>query len=154
MRHFKESVSQVNRLIAEWDYEKNEPLGLFPDEISAQSQQKAWWKCKYGHSWEARISNRYHGRGCKICAKRLKTSFPEQAVFFYVKKLYPDAVNGYRPEFLQGMELDIFIPDLNLGIEYDGKAWHTDSNSDRDLRKYRLCQENGVKLWRKKNLDS
>ena len=36
-KRFKESVSQVNRLIVEWDYEKNEPLGLFPDEISAQN---------------------------------------------------------------------------------------------------------------------
>ena len=148
MRHFKESVSQVNRLIVEWDYDKNEPLGLIPDEISAQSPLKAWWKCKYGHSWEARISNRYHGRGCRICAKRLKTSFPEQAVFFYVRKLYPDAVNGFKSDFLKGMELDIYIPELKLGIEYDGKAWHTDTNSERDLRKYKICQENGIKLWR------
>ena len=148
MRHFKESVSQVGRLIDEWDFEKNEAIGLFPDKISAQSQQKAWWKCKYGHSWEARISNRYHGRSCRYCNLRQKTSFPEQALFYYVKKVYPNAVNGYRPDFLGGMELDIFIPDINLGIEYDGKAWHTEENSDRDLRKYTLCRENNIVLWR------
>lgn len=148
MRKPKETVSQVPRLMAEWDFEANSAEGLFPEQLGSQSNREASWKCEYGHKWKSKISNRYHGRGCPECNKRLKTSFPEQAVFFYVRKLFPDAVSGYKPEFLNRMELDIFIPELMLGIEYDGKAWHTDANRERDLRKYALCQENGIELWR------
>ena len=148
MRNIKETVSQVERLMKEWDHEVNAAHGLFPDRLASQSNTYAYWKCEYGHTWKAKINNRYRGTGCPRCAKNLKTSFPEQAVYYYVKKLYPDAISGHKPEFLNGMELDIYIPERTLGIEYDGEAWHTDANSERELLKYQLCKQNGVELWR------
>lgn len=45
---------------------------------------------------------------------------------------------------LDGMELDLFHPELKIGIEYDG-VFHTD---DRDLRKTELCLDNGISLFR------
>lgn len=30
-----------------------------------------WWKCVYGHSWKARVSDRKKGRNCPYCAGRL-----------------------------------------------------------------------------------
>ena len=40
------------------------------------------------------------------------------------------------------MELDIFIPQLNVGIEYDGKTFHKNpSNRVRDARKYDIVVE-------------
>lgn len=44
------------------------------------------------------------------------------------------------------MEIDIYLPELSVGIEYDGSAWH--KNSNKDIRKNQLCQENGVRLIR------
>lgn len=139
------TIASVEVLMQEWDWEKNT---LDPNMIGAQSAQKAWWRCKYGHSWEARISNRYHGRGCPICKKKLRTSFPEQAIFYYTKLLYKDAINGYRDIFKQSMELDVFIPSLKIGIEYDGKAWHNNNSVQREEKKYRICKENGIYLIR------
>lgn len=52
-------------LLDEWDYEKNKPL--LPDYFSRGSNQKVWWKCKNGHSWQAQISNRCNGSGCPKC---------------------------------------------------------------------------------------
>jgi hypothetical protein len=47
------------------------------------------------------------------------------------------------------MELDIYIPSIHTGIEFDGANWHqSDEQYERDIRKYKLCQENHVKLIR------
>lgn len=144
-RKITEYLSNVQRLMQEWDWEKNT---LDPTTLGSQSNQRAWWKCKYGHSWQAKINNRYNGRGCPICRHRLKTSFPEQAVFFYVKQIFADTVNGYTDIFKNGMELDVFIPSLMVGIEYDGKAWHNENSINKEKRKYEICKNNKIFLLR------
>ena len=51
----------------EWDYEKNGDLK--PTDVSKGSDKKVWWKCKKGHTWEARVSSRcVGGRGCPYCS--------------------------------------------------------------------------------------
>lgn len=47
------------------------------------------------------------------------------------------------------MELDIYIPSIKVGIEYDGVAWHKkETKADSDRKKYTLCKEQGIKLLR------
>ena len=150
MRKLNQRVSDVPELLAEWDYEKNEEFGIFPQELGSQSNTYAYWKCKYGHRWKAKINNRFNGRGCPECSKRLKTSFPEQAVYFYVKKKFPDAINSFKDIFKNGMELDVYIPSIKVGIEYDGMAWHKDKTIAKEQRKYQICKENGIFLYRLK----
>lgn len=150
MRKLKETVADVEWLVSEWDYDTNSALGFFPDKIGSQSNTYAFWKCKFGHKWKARISNRYHGRGCPECRKQLKTSFPEQAVFFYIKKKFPDAINSFRDLFSNGMEIDVYIPSIRTGIEYDGIAWHKDDTLEKEERKYEICKQNGITLIRLK----
>ncbi len=36
--------------------------------VTAFSNKKVWWKCKFGHEWEARISDRTHGSRCPYCS--------------------------------------------------------------------------------------
>ncbi len=132
-------------LVDEWDYEKNGDMT--PENVSAGSSRKAWWICKYGHKYRTMINLRgLHGTGCPECAKGLKTSFPEQAVYYYICMVYPDAINSYME---YGKELDIFIPNLNTAIEYDGWIWHNKKNSIKnDLIKNDLCRDKGVRLIR------
>lgn len=61
-------------LLEEWDYEKNEELGLDPKYLSAFSSKRAHWKCKKcGNKWDAIITMRtLYGYGCKICRKNKK----------------------------------------------------------------------------------
>ena len=150
MKQPKETVSRVKRLMDEWDFEANDVAGIFADKLGSQSNTYAFWKCKYGHKWKAKINNRYNGRGCPECSKRLKTSFPEQAVYFYIKKKFPDAINSYKEIFNNGMELDVYIPSMKIGIEYDGYAWHKDQSLEKEKIKYKICKENGVLLYRLK----
>lgn len=81
----------------------------------------------------------------------------EQKAYAIVKKKYPNAKFQYQPAWLHGQRLDIFIPEKNVGIEYQGKQ-HTEaieffggdqglqSNIIRDRKKNYLCRKNGVKL--------
>lgn len=134
----------------EWHPTKNGYLK--PSDISKKNGQKVWWICQYGHEWQATPKDRAtDNTGCPLCKSRRLTSFPEQAITYYIKKLYPDTLNRYKDIFNNGMELDIYIPSIHLGIEYDGAAWHnTEDSHRREYEKYTLCKNNNITLIRVK----
>ena len=131
-------------LAKEWNYEKNGDLA--PEKIVAGSGKRVWWKCDKGHEWQALISSRNKNHKCPECLSGLRTSLPEQAIYYYVSKVFNDAINTYKPEGFNGKEIDIYIPSINLGIEYDGIAWH--KKSERDLEKNKLARQNKIDLIR------
>ncbi len=140
---FNDLATTDSWILSEWDYDKNI---ISPTEVSAGSHTKVWWKCTYGHSWSATIKNRIKGAGCPECQKSKMTSFPERSIYFYIKNYFDNAIWSYSDDILNKMEIDIFIPSLKIGIEYDGEAWH--KNIKRDLKKDRLCEELGIHLIR------
>lgn len=133
----------------DWDYEKNE---CNPTEVSPHSNKKVWWKCSRGHSYCTSVGARTgKNSGCPICSKELKTSFPEQAIYYYVKKIYSDAIN--RDNHI-GQELDIYIPSENVAIEYDGIRWHSSEQKyEKDNLKDFLCKEKGIRLYRFRDIN-
>ena len=131
-------------IIREWDYEKNS--GLDPNEITSHSSQKVWWFCPNGHSYKSSISHKVVGRGCPKCSKEKSISFPEKAIVYYLNKVDDEIIESYQPEFLNGKEIDIFIKNKNIGIEFDGANWHKDTS--RDLEKNKLCFDNKITLYR------
>ena len=143
-------LAHINPYIAkEWNYEKNG--NKIPQKYTCKSGIKVWWKCEKGHEWKTSISNRSRGDGCPKCNSGIRTSFPEQAIYFYVKKIYPDAVNRCTDVLPNGMEIDIFIPSINVGVEYDGSVWHeSDKALEKEVKKYIECKRNDIFLIRVK----
>ncbi len=135
-------------LAAEWHPTQNGDLK--PGDVLYGSARKVWWLCPEGHAYQASLLHRSRGTNCPICHSGRQTSFAEQAVFYYVKKVFPDAVSRYKDIFSNSMELDIFIPSIKFAIEYDGKAWHKSGTLKREIKKYKICQKNGIKLLRLK----
>lgn len=136
-------------LAQEWHPTKNLPL--MPQEVFAGSAQKVWWKCPTGHEYKASLLHRSQGTNCPHCNAGRQTSFAEQAVFYYIKQLYPDAQNRVQGLLGQRMELDIYIPSIHLAIEYDGSFWHNHNKPnkrERDEKKYALCQAQHIYLIR------
>ncbi len=139
----KNDLQTVNPTLAkEWNYEKNN--GLTPIDVLPNSGKKVWWKCSKGHEWQARIADRNNDRGCPICSSERKTSFPEYAIEYYLKKYGLDVIHLYREK---GYELDVFIPSKNIAIEYDGYFWHK-NKSKKDIEKNRKCEKDGITLYR------
>lgn len=144
MPGFNDLMTTNPYLAAEWDYKRNYPLT--PKNVTAKSGKKYYWKCSVcGYEYVATCANRSKGEGCSKCSKR-GTSFPEQATFYYLKKVYPDAENRFM-DF--GFELDIYIPSKKVAIEYDGVYYHSkDKSIDKDNRKDSLCKNYGITLIR------
>ena len=130
-------------LVSEWHPTKNGDL--LPSMISPYSSKKVWWQCERGHEWQASVSNRFRGRNCAQCSAELKTSFPEQAIAFYLTRYFNvECRNKYK-----GWEIDIYLPDYNIGIEYDGIAYHSkDYLVEREKRKTSDLQAAGIDLIR------
>ena len=54
--------------------------GWDPTTVSQGSDKRVGWKCKSGHIWQARISERSSGNGCPICSgKRVLIGFNDLA---------------------------------------------------------------------------
>lgn len=136
--------SQMPLLAAEWDYEANAPLS--PDQVFVNSGKKYGWICSCcGEKWLSSICNRSNGHGCPKC-RLVRTSFPEQAIFFYVSKAFPDAESRH---IIDGYELDVYIPSINLGIEYDGRYYHKSTHkTNKDNEKDDFCQARNIALIR------
>ena len=136
-------------LLEEWLYSRNT---ISPSEVSIGSGKEVWWKCRVcGNEWKTRVADRTGKKnGCPNCWKRSQTSFPEQAIYFYLKQYYPDTLNRYTELFGDsGFELDIYIPSIRFAIEYDGLKWHASEVAmKREKTKYVFCQQNGIVLCR------
>ena len=132
-------------LLREWNYEKN---GILPTEVTFGSGKYVWWKCNKNHEWRARICNRTEGSktNCPICA-RTQTSFPEQAIAYYLRKEY-EILQRYK---IKGREIDIFIPQFDIAIEYDGLKWHGGKEKiEYDIEKTKKIISEGITLIRLK----
>ena len=83
----------------------------------------------------------------------------ETLLYNIILKLYPDqeVQRHHRPDWLEGLELDIFLPKLRLGLEYQGQqhfhpieAWGGEQAlhelKERDTRKEKLCRQLGIFL--------
>ena len=129
-------------LATEWNYDKNGALR--PENFTANSGKRVWWKCVKGHEWQATIYHRSKGNGCPICNSERHTSFPEYAIVYYLKKSAVEVIHSYNE---QGYELDIYLPALKVAIEYDGYYWHK-NRAKKDLEKNRRCHSDGIVLYR------
>ena len=130
----------------EWDYSKNKDT---PDNFFPNSRKKVFWICPKGHSYISNIHNRIHGVGCPQCQKERRTSFPEQAILFYLSKL---TETENRPK-INGFEIDIYIKKLSVGIEYDGIFFHdSDKAKIKEERKNKALKNLGIKLIRVKEI--
>lgn len=95
----KRTVSSANCLAkshpsiaAEWDYEVNDCLGFDPNNVTAISRKKVYWKCQKGHSWKAVIRDRTVKKTqCIKCIGRRAT--PENCL----TKTHPDIAMQWHP---------------------------------------------------------
>lgn len=136
-------LSRSPEIASEWHPTLNGDLK--PEMVMFQSNKKVWWLCKNGHEWEASPNSRQKN-GCPICYGNTHFSLREKTVYYYVKKHFHNAISSYQFKSDRKLEIDIFIPGLNIGIEYDGTYYHQDP--EKDQLKESLIAEEGIQLIR------
>lgn len=74
------------------------------------------------------------------------TSKAEEEIADFVASLGYEAQRNVRNVI--GEELDIYIPDLQIAIEYNGDYWHSDSirNKKHTIEKLEKCEAKGIHL--------
>lgn len=113
-------------LIQEWDVCNQYPPSLY----SCGSGKKVWWKCKIcGFRWFSVIRTRHQGCGCPKCAKGRHLSKLELRVYAEFKERFKSTEYCNK---INGIEIDVYIPEINLGIEIDGNRWHKDIEKDKN----------------------
>jgi len=75
-------------------------------------------------------------------ANTKQASFPEKAMFFYFKKIFPNAIANDRSF---GCEIDALDLESKIGMEYDGAYYHKNPEKDIDHNRMLL---NKVNLYR------
>ena len=135
-------------LVKEWHPTKN--VDLTPRDVSYGSGHKAWWQCGRGHKWEAAISSRYDGNGCRRCSlphrSKVEVYLACELKNFFDDIDPTDTYNITTPEG-RSMDVDIMIPSQNLVIEYDGAHWHG-GKLHADTRKTDMLQSAGWNVLR------
>ena len=130
-------------LMKEWDWEKNNALGLDPHILTLGSNKKAWWLCQRGHSWLATVYNRAYRTGCPVCKRELHTSFPEQALYYYLNK-FIECKSRY---LLEKYEADIYLVEKHIAIEYNGYFFHgKEKKKSFDNNKKEFFKKHGIRL--------
>ena len=101
---------------------------------------------KHGEFWQKPYDH-LHGHGCPKCG--LIESKCENEIYEYVCGLVgKENVEHSNRTILDGYEIDIYIPSLKIGIEYNGLKWHSEKFRNRNyhLMKTLNANKNGIKL--------
>ena len=98
---------------------------------------------KHGEFWQ-RPDNHIKGQGCPKCGQI--TSKAEDEIINILKDFCPQRHNR---TLLEGKEIDIYLHNLKLGIEYNGLRWHSEEfgkDHRYHLDKLNECNEQGIRL--------
>jgi DNA-directed RNA polymerase subunit RPC12/RpoP len=137
------------KLANEWHPTLNQDVT--PRSITPHSHVEVYWKCNKGddHVWKTRPTNRiYGGTGCPFC-DLTPQSKQELTITFELKNLFKNIdPKGFKTRLNGKLRaVDIFLPNLNLCIEFDGSYWHKDKIGIDKIKSEILFKE-GFKLIR------
>ena len=138
----KSLASAFPELAKEWDYTLNKRK---PDDILADSDTRASWICPIcSKSYWRRISERTVGKlGCRYCTHldEAHTSQQEQAFVYYLSKV----TEVQNRAAVHGLEVDVFLPKIHTGIEYQGEYYHQ-NRAEKDKAKKQALTAEGIRL--------
>lgn len=136
-------------LVKQWSSKNS----ITPDKVYPGSDVSVWWTCERnsGHEWTAAPKDRVRldrPSGCPYCAH---TSSNDELFIKEFIDQFGLSVQSRVRGLLQNkrLEVDLFIPSLNIGIELNGQRWHCESMGVRPeahFIKYEQAEQAGIRL--------
>jgi len=119
-------VERFPTVAAQWHSTHNGDLT--PDQVSAGSNVRVWWRCGQGHEWEAQTSTRTsQDLGCPVCSgRKLLTGFNDLGTRF------PDVAAQWHPTRNGDLRPDQVSAGMNSKVWWrceEGHEWETRVNN-------------------------
>ncbi len=119
------------------------------DEYQGVSGIKYSWKCqKCNNIFLSTIDNGFYPI-CPVCyPPQYSTSIGENEVAELIRSFGDEIIRNSKT-IIPPFEIDIFVPDKKIAIEYCGLYWHCELNKNNKFyhyEKWRLCNENNIRL--------
>ena len=83
---------------------------------------------------------------CPKCMRLISNK--ENDLYNFILSIYNGKIIRRDRKILYPLELDIYIPDKNLAIEFNGTYWHSSKYKDKNyhLNKSKECEDKGIRL--------
>ena len=137
--------SQHPELMYLWDWNKND---ILPSEISCKdNSKKVWLVCSNGHSYSTYIDSLVRSKfeSCPHCSHFVSSGSLE------LQKMLENHGVTVQLEYVMpsGKRLDLYLPENNIAIEYNGIYWHSEQFVGKDYHKdkYKECELLGIRLF-------
>lgn len=117
----------------------------YPDEY-VLAREKIEIECPKHGKFSQTPNDHLSGYGCPVCGFTLSKA--ENQIKEFIADLGIEVVQRDRVQ-IKPYELDLWIPSLNLAIEYCGIIWHSEKFNDDPLhlvKKHELCENKGIRL--------
>ena len=118
------------------------------------------FEISFEHLSYRKKKNIYYCVNCCQTKEAKTTSLQEKDLVFEISKLYKNEIITNDRKVISPKELDIWLPDIRLAIEYNGDYWHANPNRFKptdivhgekaeniwynDKEKLRLCEQNNI----------
>ena len=105
-------------------------------------------ECAKGHRFPCMPNSLQQGFWCPHCANRI--SKPQKEIAEFIESVCGKQVILSDRKILAPKEIDILVPDMNFGIEFNGLFWHSSAISNykpaSSYHKWAEANEKGVRL--------
>jgi len=134
---------------------KNFTLSQDPNYLKYLGDLTSLFKCEKDHEFEITSDNYFSRKRsylplCTICHPIGDSrSIKENEVYHYLQSIYEGKIiQSYRDE----LEIDIYLPELKLGFEFNGLYWHSEEYKGKyyHQKKQKHFEERGIRvihLW-------
>ena len=135
-----DSISNIIPSIVDkyWCYDKNHTP---PEEVSIFTQEKFYWVNSFGVL--------FYRSPLEIDKPSNQCSDGEAFLFCLLRQVFPDAI--HRTKIFK-KEVDVFIPSINVAIEYDGAYYHRNRIAS-DLEKNKVLNQHNIYVIRVRECD-
>jgi hypothetical protein len=85
---------------------------------------------------------------CPVCFPIAQSS-GEDSLYTFLSSIYNKKIIRRNRKILNGLEIDFYLPDINLAIEYNGSYWHSEKNGKNKIyhiNKTNKCLSKSIKL--------
>ena len=85
---------------------------------------------------------------CHKCYANISQSSPELEIKDIINTMYDGRCIENSRSIIPPLELDLYYPEKNIAIEFNGNYWHDENHKPKDyhFNKFKLCKDKNIRL--------